>query len=238
MTTLERYRQALRAIAGARSPRANRARTMNRWRVAGTRKTYTLLAWMRETARKALETTSTLLAPAGRIRGRKCWLVARLARPVRVDLANALRDLRVRSPIGRWANGAGNAIPPALGAELPRLLTARGAKPWTQCGGSCRASPNRAFERGTTIVNPLIWKQASLPLALRPAFVAGLMIAPSSREEPLWLRHCTADPMDGMVDWFEHALWRSSSSQRAGLFWAPPLALQRSTRPKLLQARR
>ena len=57
MTTLERYRQALQAIAGGEIPRAEMAREpgepLERWQE---RNAITLLAWMQETARKALET--------------------------------------------------------------------------------------------------------------------------------------------------------------------------------------
>jgi hypothetical protein len=57
MTTLERYRQALQAIAGGTIPRDQMAREpgepLERWQ---DRNAYTLLAWMQETARKALET--------------------------------------------------------------------------------------------------------------------------------------------------------------------------------------
>jgi hypothetical protein len=55
MTTLERYRVALQAIAGGEIPRDQMAREpgepLERWQ---DRNAYTLLAWMQETARKAL----------------------------------------------------------------------------------------------------------------------------------------------------------------------------------------
>jgi hypothetical protein len=56
MTTLERYRQALQDIAGGNIPRQDMAREpdepLSRWQE---RNAITLLAWMQETARKALE---------------------------------------------------------------------------------------------------------------------------------------------------------------------------------------
>jgi hypothetical protein len=55
MTTLERYRRALQAIAGGEIPRDQMAREpgepLERWQ---DRNAYTLLAWMQETARRAL----------------------------------------------------------------------------------------------------------------------------------------------------------------------------------------
>jgi hypothetical protein len=56
VTTLERYRRALQDIAGGNIPRQDMAREpdepLARWQE---RNAYTLLAWMQETARRALE---------------------------------------------------------------------------------------------------------------------------------------------------------------------------------------
>jgi len=56
MTRLERYRQALQAIAAGEIPRERMAREpeepLARWQE---RNAITLLAWMQETARRALE---------------------------------------------------------------------------------------------------------------------------------------------------------------------------------------